>query len=144
MIRIDRASWRVWHGERELRLTPIQFRLLDTLVTNAGRVITREHLARQVWGCADYHTLRTLTMHIASLRGKLGDDAHAPKVITTIRGVGYRLEAHAVSALEGGGLAGAVAALRGISDELTALAATAGAQAAALEDLIRGDGGHGR
>ena len=72
-------------------LTAIEHRTLAELSANAGRVLTYEHLLRQVWrleGDADLHTMRTL---ISSLRRKLGDGAEDPTYIFTQLRVGYRM-----------------------------------------------------
>lgn len=78
------------HGE-ELPLTRLEFDLLVTMLSRPRRVWSREALLRSVWGSewtSDHHLVE---VHVANLRRKLGDDARAPRWITTVRGVGYRL-----------------------------------------------------
>ncbi len=69
-------------------LTATEFDLLAKLMTQPGRVFTREQLLSSVWGVADYSSSRTVDVHIAQLRGKLGTDCP----IRTVRRVGYSIE----------------------------------------------------
>jgi DNA-binding response OmpR family regulator len=87
-IRVDPGSRRVYRGEAELSLRPKEFDLLLLLAAEAGRVVTRERIMREVWDTAWMGSTKTLDNHILALRGKLGDAA-----ISTLRGIGYRLEA---------------------------------------------------
>jgi DNA-binding response OmpR family regulator len=91
-VRIDVDSHRAYVGEEELSLTAKEFDLLRVLVRDAGRVITREQLMREVWDTTWWSSTKTLDMHISWLRKKLGDDATNPRFITTVRGVGFRFE----------------------------------------------------
>jgi DNA-binding response OmpR family regulator len=91
-IRIDVESHRAWMGETELHLTAKEFDLLRVLVRDAGRVVTREQLMREVWDITWWTSTKTLDMHISWLRKKLGDDAANPRYIATVRGVGFRFE----------------------------------------------------
>jgi DNA-binding response OmpR family regulator len=86
-IRVDPASRRVHRGELELSLRPKEFDLLALLAAEAGRVVTRERIMREVWDTAWMGSTKTLDNHVLTLRAKLGDGA-----ITTLRGIGYRLE----------------------------------------------------
>ncbi len=83
----DRASRRAWRGEHELELRPKEFDLLTLLLSQAGRVVTRERLMSEVWDTEWMGSTKTLDMHIHALRQKIGAQA-----ITTLRGVGYRFE----------------------------------------------------
>jgi DNA-binding response OmpR family regulator len=87
-IRVDLAARRAWRGEQELALRPKEFDLLALLVSEAGHAVTRERIMRDVWDTEWMGSTKTLDTHVLSLRGKVGPDA-----ITTLRGVGYRLEA---------------------------------------------------
>lgn len=91
-VRIDVESHRAWMGDEELQLTAKEFDLLRVLVRDAGRVVTREQLMREVWDTTWWSSTKTLDMHISWLRKKLGDDAAAPRYISTVRGVGFRFE----------------------------------------------------
>jgi DNA-binding response OmpR family regulator len=83
---------RAWHGDVELDLTTKEFDLLWILLRDAGKVVTREQIMREVWDAKWWTSTKTLDMHISWLRRKLGDDAHHPRYITTVRGVGFRFE----------------------------------------------------
>jgi DNA-binding response OmpR family regulator len=84
---VDEAARRAWADDAELALRPKEFDLLALLVGDAGRVVTRERIMREVWDTEWLGSTKTLDTHILSLRNKLGPDA-----ITTLRGVGYRYE----------------------------------------------------
>ncbi|MBX5469413.1 MAG: response regulator transcription factor [Thermoleophilaceae bacterium] len=86
-VTVDRASRRAWRGGDELDLRPKEFDLLALLVAEAGRAVTRERIMREVWDTDWLGSTKTLDTHILALRRRLGPDA-----ITTLRGVGYRLE----------------------------------------------------
>jgi DNA-binding response OmpR family regulator len=91
-VRIDPEARRAWHGDQELDLTTKEFDLLWVLIRDAGKVVTREQIMREVWESKWFTSTKTLDMHISWLRRKLGDDAHNPRYITTVRGVGFRFE----------------------------------------------------
>ena len=91
-VRIDPEARRAWSGDTELELTTKEFDLLWALIKDAGKVVTREQLMRDVWGATWWASTKTLDMHVSWLRRKLGDDAHSPRYITTVRGVGFRFE----------------------------------------------------
>ena len=90
-LRIDVGARRVWRSDRELELTRKEFDLLARLARDAGRVVTRESLMSDVWDMNWFGSTKTLDVHIALLRRKLGDDPAAPEYIQTVRGVGFRL-----------------------------------------------------
>src|ERR1700749_1108474 len=90
--RIAPEARRAWHGDTELDLTTKEFDLLWILLRDAGKVVTREQIMREVWDAKWWTSTKTLDMHISWLRRKLGDDAHSPRYITTVRGVGFRFE----------------------------------------------------
>ena len=85
---VDLAARRAWRDEEELALRPKEFDLLALLVGDAGRVVTRGRILREVWDTDWLGSTKTLDMHVLTLRKKIGADA-----IATLRGVGYRLEA---------------------------------------------------
>ncbi|HVI00074.1 MAG TPA: response regulator transcription factor [Enhygromyxa sp.] len=101
-LEIDVASHRVWVGEEEVRLTALEFRLLTTLLSRAGRVQTRDTLLADVWGMQAGLTTRTVDTHVTRLRKKLGDTVG--NYIETLRGVGYRFrDADEIASLPPGG-----------------------------------------
>ena len=77
----------------QVRLPLREFEVLELLMVNAGRVVTRDTLIDRVWGGDYVGDTKTLDVHIKRLRAKLEDDPAAPARITTIRGLGYRFEA---------------------------------------------------
>jgi DNA-binding response OmpR family regulator len=91
-VRIDAEARRAFLDETELHLTAKEFDLLRVLVREAGRVVPREQLMREVWDADWYGPTKTLDMHVSWLRRKLGDDAGQPRFIATVRGVGFRFE----------------------------------------------------
>jgi DNA-binding response OmpR family regulator len=91
-VRIDHAARRAWRGDSELELSAKEFDLLALLAGDAGRAVTRDRIMREVWDEHWYGPTKTLDMHISWLRKKLGDDPAAPRLITTLRGVGFRFE----------------------------------------------------
>ena len=91
-VRVDVAAHRAFQGERELHLTAKEFDLLRVLVAAAGTVVMRETLMREVWGSDPNGSTKTLDMHVSWLRRKLGDDANAPRYVSTVRGMGFRFE----------------------------------------------------
>lgn len=91
-LRIDASSRRVFLHGRELDLTRKEFDLLALLAAEQGAVVTRERIMEEVWDTHWHGATKTLDMHVSSLRHKLNDDASNPKLLTTVRGVGYRLE----------------------------------------------------
>ncbi|HEU4973649.1 MAG TPA: response regulator transcription factor [Baekduia sp.] len=92
-LRIDRAAHRVFVDGREVELTRKEFGVLERLAREPGRVVTREDLMADVWDVNWFGSTKTLDVHVGWLRSKLGDDPAHPRFITTVRGVGFRLEA---------------------------------------------------
>lgn len=91
-IVIDRDSRKVFRGEDEIVLTLKEYDLLDYLLTNAGKVMSREVLLDKVWGYEYAGDSRTVDVHIRWLREKVEDEPATPHHIKTVRGIGYRLE----------------------------------------------------
>ena len=86
---VDRHTVRV-HGT--LVTLPLkEFELLEILLTNAGRVLTRTQLIDRVWGSDYVGDTKTLDVHVKRLRAKIEDDPAAPRLLTTVRGLGYKL-----------------------------------------------------
>jgi DNA-binding response OmpR family regulator len=91
-VRVDPSSRRAWLQDSEITLTSKEFELLRVLVREAGSVVTRDQLMREVWDVNWWGSTKTLDMHVSWLRRKLGDDAGHPRYISTVRGVGFRFE----------------------------------------------------
>jgi DNA-binding response OmpR family regulator len=90
-LRIDRRQRKVTIVDDEVQLTPKEFDLLSHLAEDPGAVRTREDILRAVWNENWWGSTRTLDVHVAGLRRKLG----RPELIETVRGVGFRLVAEA-------------------------------------------------
>jgi DNA-binding response OmpR family regulator len=88
-VRIDLAGRRVNCRGKELELQPKQFDLLTYLARNRGTVLTRDQLLQNVWGYDYVGDTRTVDVHVRWLREKLEEDPANPKLIQTVRGVGY-------------------------------------------------------
>ncbi|MFR9751495.1 response regulator [Nocardia sp. 004] len=86
-LRIDVDQRRVWHGDIETHLTPIEFDLLVHLARRPRTVLARERLFSEVWGWTDTSGTRAVDSHVKALRRKLGAN-----LIRTVHGVGYALE----------------------------------------------------
>ena len=89
-VRMHPDGRRVEADGRPVELTPTEFDLLAALIAAPGRVFTRPQLLSSVWGQADYGQQRTVNVHVAQLRAKLGDASP----IHTVHGVGYRADEH--------------------------------------------------
>jgi two-component system, OmpR family, response regulator RegX3 len=76
---------------RALELSRKEFDLLRVLAEEAGRVVTREQLLRDVWETTWLGSTKTLDVHVSAVRRQLGDDPAAPRYLHTVRGVGFRL-----------------------------------------------------
>ena len=89
-LRVDLARREVAVEGREVRLTPTEFRLLELLARNPGRVLTHAHILREIWGpgSTQAHLVR---VHMAELRRKIEPDPARPRLVLTEVGVGYRL-----------------------------------------------------
>jgi DNA-binding response OmpR family regulator len=89
-IKIDPNQYKIYKEKEELEITSLEFRLLLFLIEHKGQVLSREHILASLWDNFDkYVNDNTLTVYIKRLREKIEDDPLDPKVIKTIRGVGY-------------------------------------------------------
>jgi DNA-binding response OmpR family regulator len=88
-VTISRSAREARVDGREIELTQREFDLLDYLVRHVGQVVTREQLLESVWGFLSPGETRTVEVHVAQLRKKLGN----PDLIRTVRGVGYKASA---------------------------------------------------
>lgn len=92
-VRMDLERHAVEVRGEELNLPLKEFELLQYLLENAGRVLTRGQLIDRVWGSDYFGDTKTLDVHIKRLRSRIERDPSAPVMLVTVRGVGYRLEA---------------------------------------------------
>jgi two-component system response regulator RegX3 len=91
-VRLDAARHEVAVRGERVALPLKEFELLELLLANAGRVLTRDVLIDRVWGPNYYGDTKTLDVHVKRLRAKVENDPGSPARIVTVRGVGYRYE----------------------------------------------------
>ena len=91
-IRLDPATRRVWRGDEEIQLPNKEFRILELLMRNPGRVMTRDMIANYVWDYEFLNSTNVIDVHVRRLRERL-DDPATGGLIQTVRGAGYRLDA---------------------------------------------------
>jgi two-component system KDP operon response regulator KdpE len=92
-LRVDLSRRQVFVDEREVHLTPIEYKLLATLVKHAGRVLTHRQLLKEVWGPSAGEQVHYLRVYMGQLRHKLEQTPGRPRYLVTEPGVGYRLRA---------------------------------------------------
>jgi two-component system KDP operon response regulator KdpE len=90
-LRVDLAARLVYLEGEEVHLTPIEYKLLATLVRHAGKVLTHRHLLKEVWGPNFVEHTNYLRVHMSQLRRKIEAEAARPRYLLTEPGVGYRL-----------------------------------------------------
>ena len=89
---VDLLAKRVVRGQRDVRLTPTEWHLLEILITNPGRLITQKYLLQEVWGVSQSNKTNYLRVYMAQLRRKLETDPAHPRYLITEPGMGYRFE----------------------------------------------------
>lgn len=91
-VSVDIVKGTVYKNSDEIFLSALEYKLLLTFVNNKGKVLSRNTLLREIWDIAgEFVNDNTLTVYIKRLREKIEDDPSEPKIIKTVRGVGYRL-----------------------------------------------------
>jgi len=90
-LRVDLVCRQVFVGDDEIHLTPIEYRLLTTMIKHVGKVITHKQLLKEVWGPDCVYETHYLRVYMAQLRRKIEADSARPQFILTESGVGYRL-----------------------------------------------------
>jgi two-component system KDP operon response regulator KdpE len=91
-LRLDLDKRQVLVNEKEVHLTPIEYKLLSTLARNAGRVVTHQQLLKEVWGTRFGTQTQYLHVYMGQLRSKLEAEPTRPRLLLTEPGVGYRLK----------------------------------------------------
>jgi two-component system KDP operon response regulator KdpE len=91
-MRVDLAQRQVFLDDREVHLTPIEYKLLTTLIRHAGKVITHRQLLTEVWGPAHVNEVQYLRVYMTQLRHKLEADPARPRFLMNEPGIGYRLK----------------------------------------------------
>jgi two-component system response regulator RegX3 len=89
-VRLDPARREATLAGAPLELARKEFDLLELLMREAGSVVTRERLIDEVWDTNWFGSTKTLDVHVAAVRKKLGDDPSSPRYLHTVRGVGFR------------------------------------------------------
>jgi two-component system KDP operon response regulator KdpE len=90
-LRIDFGKRLAFVGDREVRLTPTQYKLFGTLMRNAGKILTHEQILVTVWGPAYTKETQYLRVYMGQLRQKFEKDPARPRYLITEQGIGYRL-----------------------------------------------------
>jgi DNA-binding response OmpR family regulator len=91
-LEIDPDANQVWRDGEELRLTPVEFRLLDVLSSAPHRTFSRASLLKQVWQGEWFGSDHVVDVHMSNLRRKIEPDPRRPVFIKTVRGIGYRMD----------------------------------------------------
>lgn len=92
-LKINKETHQVFVDGESVKLTPIEFDILYLLATHPGKVFSTDEIFEQVWHEKVYEANNTVMVHIRRLRGKMKDDTRTDKIITTVWGVGYKIEA---------------------------------------------------
>ena len=92
-VRMDVDRHAVWVAGRPVRLALKEFELLEMLLRNSGRVMTRGQLIDRVWGADYVGDTKTLDVHVKRLRAKIEKDPANPATLVTVRGLGYKFDA---------------------------------------------------
>jgi DNA-binding response OmpR family regulator len=91
-VEVDFARAEVRRDGAALEMTPIEFRLLETFIRRRGRVLTREQLLDAAWSRGVHVTDRAVDAHIVNLRRKIEPDPATPRLLVSVRGLGYRFD----------------------------------------------------
>lgn len=91
-LTINKDNHKVTVYSEEIKLTPIEFDILYLLASNPGRVFSTDEIFEKVWNEKVYEANNTVMVHIRRLRGKMKEDTRQNKIITTVWGVGYKIE----------------------------------------------------
>ncbi len=91
-LKVDLAARQVFLNDKEIHLTPIEYRLLSVLIKNVGKVVTHTQLLKEVWGPVYTDQQQYLRVYMAQLRRKLETDPARPKFLINEPGIGYRLK----------------------------------------------------
>lgn len=92
-LRVNVSSATVTKGEKELFLSALEYRLLLLLLQNKGQILTRNQLLEEIWDASgEYVNDNTLSVYMKRLREKIEENPQSPRLLNTIRGIGYRME----------------------------------------------------
>lgn len=90
-VRVDLRSHMAIRGRTQVVIPPVEFRLLEYLLTRRGVVVTRRELLKEVWDLDGDTLTRTLDVHVAGLRRKIEADPRYPRFLVTVKSIGYKL-----------------------------------------------------
>lgn len=92
-LRVNVSSATVTKGEKELFLSALEYRLMLLLLQNKGQILTRNQLLEEIWDASgEYVNDNTLSVYMKRLREKIEENPQSPRLLHTIRGIGYRME----------------------------------------------------
>lgn len=92
-LKVNVSSATVTKGEKELFLSALEYRLLLILLQNKGQILTRNQLLEEIWDASgEYVNDNTLSVYMKRLREKIEENPQSPRLLHTIRGIGYRME----------------------------------------------------
>lgn len=91
-LKINKVNHQVFVDDDSIKLTPIEFDILYLLASNPGKVFSTDEIFEKVWHEKVYEANNTVMVHIRRLRGKMKEDQRTEKIITTVWGVGYKIE----------------------------------------------------
>lgn len=91
-LRVDLGRRQVFVEEKEVHLTPLEYKLLTAMIRHAGKVLTHRHLLKEVWGVNTADQRHYLRVYMTQLRHKIEKDPTRPRLLLTEPGVGYRLQ----------------------------------------------------
>jgi two-component system, OmpR family, KDP operon response regulator KdpE len=90
-LKVDMARRQIFLSDEEIHLTPIEYRLMTTMIKYAGKVVTHKQLLKEVWGPDSVYETHYLRVYMAQLRRKIETDPAQPRYLFTEAGIGYRL-----------------------------------------------------
>ncbi|EOR24969.1 two component transcriptional regulator [Clostridium sartagoforme AAU1] len=89
-LTVDTERRRIFLGQKEIHLTPLEYKLLFLLVSNCGKVVTHRQIMKEVWGYSESGDSKSIRVCMANLRRKIENDTSHPRFILTEIGIGYR------------------------------------------------------
>lgn len=91
-LTLDKDSFTLFKSEKAVELNPKEYKILELLMDNAGKVYTKKQLYEAVWEEPYYGDDNTIMVHISHIRDKIEDNPKSPKYLKTVRGIGYKFE----------------------------------------------------
>ena len=91
-LTLNKENYEVYKNNIKIDLNPKEFKILDLLMSNSGRVYTKKQIYEKVWEESYFGDDNTLLLHLSHLREKIEDNPKSPKYLKTIRGIGYKFE----------------------------------------------------